>query len=989
MRRDNVQADYTNRIAKQQARIEAFESKDFSEFENKVLAMRRRDLHKQIVDNTKAQFEAQGYDLDEVLKKAKDLSTFATVDNTPQRVIEKSLGWKEGHILSDITVNKVAQNETEGIKWLNTITDKKNGLLAQLVKDYGIKPGSKESAAAQMYAEGFYVNNDNEVIKYGDAELSKDFPDGKVRENIKRLSKDQRIRQFYDDTLKAINESRARNAYPEIQKLDNYFLHFRAMEDTFSRLGLPFNPNDIRAKDLPTDLNGVTADLKPGQPYFASARHRMGQRTSFDLLGGLEKYATSAKNQIYHIDDIQTLRAIRNYVADTYGQAKGLENLDSLSEEEVQERIKDVYGSHLSTFAKFLNEEANVLAGKTALIDRGLEGVIGRRAMTFMDTVNRQVGSNMIGYNVSSALTNLVAPVQAFAKTNKADFVKGFAQTVSNRIKSINGKSDGFTEESPVVIRRKGAERYYRTAWQKLSDPGYALMGAVDDFSTELIARAKYNELTRKGMDSETAHVETDKWVSRLMGDRSLGQQPQLYNSKMLGLVTKFQLEVRNQLDSQFYDTIQEANASTEDIQNGLERNAKKAAKIASTFFTLAVGQHLFGKAFESVAGYNPAFDIISVLIKTLGFDDEEDSEDTVLDNIEQGFFELMGDMPYTSILEGGRIPISSALPIEELYKGKDQYGNDKSRWETVLETLPYYTMPGGYGQAKKTIQGLGMFDEDLPVSGSYTDSGKLRFPVEDDLWKRVQAGLFGQYASENARDYFDNERKALDEKQIQEFIDSGISIQDYWEYREGLSGLKTLNEKADYINSLDLPVEVKNLFINNLSGRKEEIDLSGMGGYTDFNEYDFATKNPEKYEWLKANGITVAEYEASDKETKEEYDFAYEYPERYAIAKSVGGYSSYKTYSSDLYDIKADKDENGKSISGSRKEKVIDYINNMDADYGQKIILFKNEYPADDTYNNDIIEYLNERDDISFDEMVTILKELGFTVKGDQVYWD
>ena len=89
------------------------------------------------------------------------------------------------------------------------------------------------------------------------------------------------------------------------------------------------NPNDIKAKDLPTDLNGVTADLKPGQPYFASAKHRMGKRTSFDLLGGLERYLSSAKNQIYHIDDIQTLRALRNYIADTYGQAHAFDDIDS------------------------------------------------------------------------------------------------------------------------------------------------------------------------------------------------------------------------------------------------------------------------------------------------------------------------------------------------------------------------------------------------------------------------------------------------------------------------------------------------------------------------------------------------------------------------------------------------------------------------------------------------------------------------------------
>ena len=950
----------------------------------------RAALHQRIVDDVKVAFNRNGLDFDAVLKKAKDLSTFATVDNTPQRVMEKALGYKEGGILSDLTVNRVAQNETNGIRWLNYFVDRKKGMLAEISKQYLIEPGSKESAAAQMFAEGFYVDDNNNIVKYGDAELAEDFPNAKERERIKGLSKDPRIRWIYDDTLARINESRKRNGYPEIPRLDNYFLHFRAMEDTFSRLGLPFNPNDIRAKDLPTDLNGVTADLKPGQPYFASAMHRKGKRTSFDLLGGLERYLSSAKNQIFHIDDIQTLRALRNYIADTYGQANGLDNLDSLPEEEVQEKIEQVYNSHLSTFAKFLNEEANVLAGKTSLIDRGLEGVIGRRGITFLDAVNKQVGSNMVGFNVSSSLTNFLPVVQALAKTNKASFVKGFAQTVANKVGSIFGRGDGFTEASPVIIRRKGADRFYRTPWQKVGDAGYALMSAVDDISTELVARAKYNEFIKKGMNPQDAHIATDKWVSRLMGDRSIGQQPQLYNSKMLGLVTKFQLEVRNQLDSQFYDTIQEAKVSNEDIQNGLWRNAKTAAKIGSTFFQLAALQHLFGKAFESVAGYNPAFDIVDVLIKMFGWDDDEEDEDTVLDNIEEGFLALLEDLPYTSTFTGGRVPISSALPIKEFVTGKDQYGNEKSRWETFGEAIPYYLLPGGYGQAKKTINGLSMFDDDHPIAGSYTDSGSLRFPVEDTIASRIQAGVFGQWANENARDYIDNERTPLKKNQIQEFRLLDIPIQDYWEYREGLSGLDTLAEKADYIYSLDLPIDKKNLLINNLADRKDPINMTGYGEYGGFEEFDFAQKNPEKYDFLKKNGIPYEEFKNFDKDTKEAYEWAFDNPEKYEVAKVVSkDFGEYWKYREHINSLDA-KDMKGNSVNGLKKERVIEYINGLDIDYGQKIILFRSYYPKDDTYCYDIVDYLNGRKDISYEEMVTILEELDMKVHDDgTVTWD
>ena len=1003
----------------------------------------RKQLHQSIIDNVKNTFKAKGLNFDKVLKNAKNLSTLSTVDNTPQRVMEKALGYKEGQILSDLTVNKVAQNETEGIKWLNKQVD----TIKKISKQYGIKPGSKQSAAAQMYAEGFYVAENNDIIAYGDAELAKDFPDARVQQSIKRLANDPRIRRIYDDTLAAINESRTRNAYPEIPRLDNYFLHFRAMEDTFSKLGLPFNPNDIRAKDLPTDLNGVTADLKPGQPYFASANHRRGKRTSFDMLGGLERYLNSAKNQIYHIDDIQTLRALRNYIAETYGQAVGLENLDTLTNEEAQERIEQIYGSHLSTFAKFLNEEANVIAGKTALIDRGLEGMIGRRGMTFMNTLNGQVGSNMVGFNISSSLTNFLPVAQTFAKTNKFDFTKAFAQTVANKLSG--GRLDSFAKDSPVMIRRKGADSFYRTPWQKAGDVGYVFMSAVDDISTEMIARTKYNEFVRKGMDPQKAHFETDKWVSRLMGDRSLGQMPQLYNSKMLGLITKFQLEVRNQLDSQFYDTIQEAQASSEHIQNGLLRNAKTAAKITSTMVQLAVVQHMYGKAFEQIAGYNPAFDIIEVLMTAFGYDDEEDSEDTVLDNLAQAILALAEDLPYTSVaLDGGRVPMSSAIPdVASALRGEDEYGNEigvvPALVEEVKEVAPYYLMPGGYGQIKKTKAGLDMYSDEHPIAGSYTDSGNLRFPVDDAPIDKVKAAIFGQYASENARKYFNGEERTLNQDQTKIFAELDMPIEDYWAYRDSLyefydykdalseaakSKTATVEDilKSKYVgsvysdinelykkqkeyangNSLLKSGKIKEIqkqmsrMLANSQREANNLSVSGMYAEVGGRRYNYDAEEAKWYEIneekgnfyyekeqevTKGLGISYAEYWNN----RDEYNFAYDHPQSYALAKTVGGYKTYMTYydalenwQSDTY-IASDKDENGDTIYNSRKKKVQAYLKELDIPEMDKLLLYKSVYNSYDDRNYEIIDYLN-KSDLTFEETVNALRGLGFDVTDD-----
>lgn len=278
------------------------------------------------------------------------------------------------------------------------------------------------------------------------------------------------------------------------------------------------------------------------------------------------------QNAPYQIDNIQTLRALRNYIAERYGQAHGLENLDALSFEKQEQRIKDVYSGHLSNFAKFLNKEANVIAGKTSVIDRSVEGLIGRRALQTLNTINSQVGKNLVGYNLTSPFTNFLSVFQAGARINKLDLIKGFAQTVADRYNRVFGKSDGFVENNPTLISRKGEEMFSQKPMDKVGNFGYKLMGATDDLASEIIVRSKYNELTRtvkigdkivkQGMDPDTANIRAGEWASRLMGDRAVGQVPLVFNSKTLGLFTKFQLEVRNSLDASFYDVIQEADSS-------------------------------------------------------------------------------------------------------------------------------------------------------------------------------------------------------------------------------------------------------------------------------------------------------------------------------------------------------------------------------------------------------------------------------------------
>ena len=137
--------------------------------------------------------------------------------------------------------------------------------------------------------------------------------------------------------------------------------------------------------------------------------------------------------------------------------------------------------------------------------------------------------------------------------------------------------------------------------------------------------------------------------------------------------------------------------------------------------------------------------------------------------------------------------------------------------------------------------------------------------------------------------------------------------------------------------------------------------------------------------------GITSEEYWSKTETSfipmkSGEYEYAYENPGNYGVAKVVGGYEDYTGFMKAIGEFDS-KNANGETVSGLKKERVTAYINGLDLDYGQKIILYRSQYDSKAdraAYDADIFEYLNGRDDISYEEKVAIFKKLGFSVSDD-----
>ena len=768
-------------------------------------------------------------------------------------------------------------------------------------------------------------------------------------------------RQDYDNFIIRVNEALRAQGMREIPYRQGYFPHFVNPKQNFIQKLFNWKTQD---NEIPTSIAGLTEEFKPVKSWQSFDKKRHGDKTDYSFMKGFDAYSNGVLDWIYHLDTIQKRRAVENHIRSTH------------SDEGITKRIKEVYANEeydaneaqaqieqilseannpLNNFVQDFMTHTNILTNKKNSLDRTTEQMTNRKIYSVMQNVQNRTSANMVLANVRSALTNFIPITQSWAQVSPLRSLQATKDTIANAI-----KDDGLINKSTFLTNRlREADNLYKTNWDKVLDKAGIMFEIVDNFSSQVIWRSKYNQNLSNGMSEAEAIANADQFAENVMAGRSKGNEPTLFNAKnpLVKAFTMFQLEVNNQYGYLFKDVPNDLKAET----NHWKLN------LAKGYTTAFIGAYVYNALLEKVTGSDAALDpigIVEELLKDLGLfgDDEEEEPDKVVTNLIKN---VGGELPFVggTLFGGGRIPISSALPYGDngLVGGISDFvtdvteGNWKNVGKEMMNPILNVGLPVGGGRLKKTVQGLKMFSDEHPVSGSYTDSGSLRFPVEDTPLNRIQAGIFGQYASKNAREYFDNDYAPLKEKQIQEYMDVDLPIGDYWKYREGLKGLKTQAEKADYINSLDIKDWQKNLLMNNILDRKEDVDMSNYDDYSDWEEFDYAQKNPDKY----------------------------------AFAKSVGGYSAYKTYSDELYDIEADKDEYGKSISGSRKEKVLNYINNLDADYETKIILWKSEYPSDDTYNMDIINYLNNRADLTYEERVAILTELGFTVSGDTVYWD
>ena len=616
----------------------------------------------------------------------------------------------------------------------------------------------------------------------------------KVQDAIKEA------RKLYDNLFVRVNMVLRRQGFKTMPYRQGYFPHFRKVKQ--GKIAKLLNWKTIDT-ELTTEMAGKTANLTPERAWQSFDKTREGDTTDYNFLKGLDTYIHGALDWIYHIEDIQRNRAFENEIRYRHSPEEVKKKIDAirndptLDADSAQKAIDEEFAeakNPLNNLVTYLRDRTNNLANKKAAADRKMEGDTRRRAYATMTNISNRVSANMVVGSLSSALTNLIPITQSWAQVSPASSLVAAVNMIRNAY-----REDGLIEKSTFMTNRLIQEKNLNeSAWDKIGNIAGAAMNFFDHISTEIIWRSKYQENMKNGMTEDEAIADADQFAENVMAGRSRGNMPTIFNAKnpVAKIFTAFQLEVANQYGYMFKDLPREV---------GREHKAKLAWGYGKMF----VGAYLFNSLLQTITGRAAAFDPIRLLtafLGDLGFGPEDEDEDDGLKKATMNLAEnVMKEMPFIGgLMGGGRIPISSAIPysdqggfleaLEALWEDTTgMFSEDREKYikrfhKQLHKPFLYLLMPMGGGQLKKTAQGASMYLGDKPVDGSYTDSGELRYEVDDDPWSVFQALLFGQYANKNAREYFDRGQKPLGVKAIQEFTSMGVSAKEYREYKTGLN---------------------------------------------------------------------------------------------------------------------------------------------------------------------------------------------------------
>ena len=697
--------------------------------------------------------------------------------------------------------------------------------------------------------------------------------DGKI-DAVKIDNAAKAYTQKYNEFYAAINDFLVAHGYEPIGFIQNYAPHMQseesrgALDSALKALGL--NEDTVT---LPTSIAGLTADFKPNKrwnPYFL---HRTSETYNFDAAKGFESYVAYMSEVFYHTDDIMTVRALSDYLRRRYsseeisfdidrytwlqeklpdeqllylqqegklphGTIADQAELDAMIEAELDKLYEDAKNkSTYSNLVVWLDNYANILAGKQTMGDRSTEADFGRKMLNLGNKATRGFGAAKVAGNIATILNQASQLPVIVAEKG----VRNTAAAVKDMVTGQLRKAD-FAMESDYLTSKKGVH-FLVTDEKNMYEWALDKVGQAQEFADAMVStiavRAAYLEGIQKGMTHEQAMRYADKYGAAVMGDRSKGAKPVAFNSKspVMQLVNTFQLEVANSWEHLTQDT-----AGFDFRQMAKKYGKDKAVKaLAGVIVKYLIAAFIMNRLADETYGGTPAqFDVLGITsnfvasgyglsvndaLRTVMDDGWEkltgerlfgtENEERSFDGwkaVEAAGGDIANDIPYlqnaSALIGWGDNSLPAAIPTKALDKWINAVKGGKSAQDVAKATFDVGTevIPGG-SQIKKTARGLDAMLRGGVYQG-YGDQTKLRYPVDNkNIGKWIQAVVFGPNGLSETGRYYAGEERAIGEKQTtayQAMIAAGADKEESYRLIRRISKLGDGEDsKLDKLNML------------------------------------------------------------------------------------------------------------------------------------------------------------------------------------------
>ena len=796
----------------------------------------------------------------------------------------------------------------------------------------------------------------------------------KIENAVEKFSKQYDL--FYD----AINDFLTAHGFAPIGFIKGYAPHMQKAE-TQNKLSSALKAMgvNIDVTELPTSISGRTADYKPGKRWVGNFLHRKGSSTDYDISAGYESYVGKIADVFYHTDDIARLRGLERYLRKTYApeeisnaidHAQSLRNVDNATKraaledagvvdsgtklsavkmsEELEKYIGSLYDdasriTKYGEFVKYIDNYANLLAGKQSMADRGLEYIAGRTSLNAGNKLvsmfaRAQVAGNLSSVlNQSSQLKDIAAEIPAKHITKAiGDICRGTGG------KPWNVKNTEMFNSYDLLTGKKGIE--YLTAKDNKADAFVTGLFKPADIADSLVSalavQSRYNQLISEGKSEADAKTGADRWATSIMASRMKGSRPMIFESKnvVTQMISMFQVEAANS----WAHLTQDLPAKVKSIETQYGKGAaQKYVAVTATKGLLSA--FLMNRIAEAAYGGTPAsFDLLGYAARFIssgmgitvneglkrifedmaetvfgenifGGDDEDDEDDEDKNRtfdfdaaVSDAAYDISNDIPFVRGVSGALGLGDQTLPLANVAEAVGGVKNaltaeDRSAGQIADAALELgSTLAPGGRQLQKTYQGAKTMLQGGRTYG-YGDKKRLQYTVEQTPLKAFQALAFGNSGLSETRDFYAGDAKGLSVRQtqaVEELHSIGVDRTEAYGIIRKMQGAEKQADKARIVAASDLTDEQMIRLYGSISSEKE------------------------------AENIAAA----------------------YSADISPAVYIGLKTKAGAM---EADRDADGEVINGSKREKVLKLIDSMELSDYQKDVLYLTEGYSEKTIDD------------------------------------